>query len=132
MNKKIILLILCLILIASFFTFSQGKSDAETKQQNVVQKSDNTTNESNSFWFFATVCGASIMGLGIAAFGCGIGQGLAVSKAVEGVARQPEATNKIQTLLLIGLAFIESLVIYALVVALILLYANPFLNIITK
>jgi F-type H+-transporting ATPase subunit c len=80
----------------------------------------------DSTWFFAACALAGAVGLGLAALGCGLGQGIAVSKAVEGVARQPEAGSTIQTLLIIGLGFIESLTIYALVVALILLFANPF------
>lgn len=74
--------------------------------------------------FVATVTAAGF-GIGIAAFGCGIGQGIAVKGAVEGTARNPEASGKITVTMLIGLALIESLCIYALVVALILLYAYP-------
>lgn len=55
------------------------------------------------------------IGLPIAALGCGIGQGIAVNGAMQGMARQPEAAGTIQTAMIIGLAFIESLVIYALV-----------------
>jgi ATP synthase F0 subunit c len=55
----------------------------------------------------------------------GIGQGITVGKALEAMARQPEAAGMIQTNMFIGLAIIESLTIYALVVALILLYSNP-------
>ena len=74
--------------------------------------------------FVATVTAAGF-GIGIAAFGCGIAQGIAVKGAVEGTARNPEASGKITVTMLIGLAMIESLCIYALVVALILLYAYP-------
>ncbi len=65
---------------------------------------------------------ASGIGMGIAAFGCGIGQGIAVKGAVEGTARNPEAGGKITVTMLIGLAMIESLAIYALVVCIILLF----------
>lgn len=68
-------------------------------------------------------CGLAI---GIAAFGTGIGQGLGLSKACEGVARNPGASGKITTTLIIGLAMIESLCIYALVVVLIVLFVKPF------
>jgi F-type H+-transporting ATPase subunit c len=68
-------------------------------------------------------CGIAI---GVAAFGTGIGQGLGLSKAAEGVARNPGASGKITTTLIIGLAMIESLCIYALVVVLIVLFAKPF------
>jgi F-type H+-transporting ATPase subunit c len=75
--------------------------------------------------FFSYAVLAAGFGIGIAAFGTGIGQGLAVKSAVEGIARNPEASGKITVTMLIGLAMIESLCIYALVVALIILYAYP-------
>jgi F-type H+-transporting ATPase subunit c len=57
-------------------------------------------------------------GIGIAALGTGIGQGIGLSRACEGVARNPGASGKITTTLIIGLAMIESLCIYALLVSL--------------
>jgi F-type H+-transporting ATPase subunit c len=80
----------------------------------------------NAAWFYVVCIIAAGFGIALATLGTGLGQGLAVSKAVEGVARQPEASGKITVTLLIGLAMIESLAIYALVVALIILFANPF------
>ena len=62
----------------------------------------------------------------IGAIGPGIGQGNAAGSAVEGIARQPEAEGKIRGTLLLSLAFMEALTIYGLVVALVLLFANPF------
>lgn len=75
--------------------------------------------------FFIYSAVAAGFGIAIAAFGCGIGQGMAVRGAVEGIARNPDASGKVTVTMLIGLAMIESLSIYALVVALILIYANP-------
>ncbi len=75
--------------------------------------------------FFIYSAIAAGFGIAIAAFGCGIAQGMAVKGAVEGIARNPEASGKITVTMLIGLAMIESLSIYALVIALILIYANP-------
>ena len=68
------------------------------------------------------------LGMGIAAFGCAIGQGMGLRGACEGTARNPEASGKIMVTLILGLAFIESIAIYALVVNLILLVANPFIG----
>ncbi|PLX69276.1 MAG: ATP synthase F0 subunit C [Denitrovibrio sp.] len=62
------------------------------------------------------------LAIGIAALGTGIGQGTAIKGAVEGISRNPSASGKISTTMIIGLALIESLAIYALVVALILLF----------
>jgi F-type H+-transporting ATPase subunit c len=69
---------------------------------------------------------AAGFGMAIGSFGTGLGQGLAIKSAVEGVARNPGASGKIMTIMLIGLAMIESLAIYVFVVAMIILFANPF------
>jgi len=71
---------------------------------------------------------ATAIGMAVAAAGCGIGQGLGLKAACEGTARNPEASGKITVTMLVGLAMIESLAIYALVVNLILLFANPFIG----
>jgi F-type H+-transporting ATPase subunit c len=76
--------------------------------------------------FFAWCVMAAGIGMGLGSFGTGIGQGIAISKAVEGVARNHGASGKIMTIMLIGLAMIESLAIYVFVVAMIILFANPF------
>lgn len=55
------------------------------------------------------------MGIGLAAVGSGIGLGRAVGSAMEAIGRQPEASGKIQTAMIIGAALIEALTIYALV-----------------
>ena len=63
--------------------------------------------------------------IAFAAFGGSIGQGWSIKNAVEGIARNPESSGKVTVTLLIGLAMVESLVIYTLVIALILIYAHP-------
>ncbi|PKM47928.1 MAG: ATP synthase F0 subunit C [Firmicutes bacterium HGW-Firmicutes-8] len=55
--------------------------------------------------------------VGIAAVGAGIGQGIASGKAFESIARQPEVSGTIRTLLFIALAFMETLTIYGLLIA---------------
>ena len=70
--------------------------------------------------FIGLACGLAIA---IAALGGGLGQGIAISKGLEGIARNPEAQPKIFIPMIVGLALIESLVIYALVIS-ILLYAK--------
>lgn len=67
---------------------------------------------------------AAAIAIGLGTVGTGIGQGTAVSKAMEAIGRNPEATGKVQTVMIIGLAFIESLAIYALVISLILLFVR--------
>ena len=60
------------------------------------------------------------LAIGLAAFGTGIGIGILGGKAVEGIARQPEAQNAIRTNMIIVIAFIEALALYALVISLML------------
>ncbi len=76
--------------------------------------------------FFTMCVLAAGIGMALGTLGTGIGQGLAVKSAVEGVSRNPGASGKITTTMLIGLAMIESLAIYALVICIIILYANPY------
>lgn len=64
---------------------------------------------------------AAGFGIALAAFGGALGQGRAASAALEGIARNPGASDKIFIPMIIGLALIESLVIYALVIAFMLL-----------
>jgi ATP synthase F0 subunit c len=75
---------------------------------------------------------AAGLAVGLAAIGPGMGQGTAAGYAVEGIARQPEAEGKIRGALLLSFAFMESLTIYGLVVALALLFANPFAGSLTS
>ncbi len=73
----------------------------------------------------ALVCIAAALSVGLAALGCGIGMGSACEGACIGTARNPEASGKITVTMILGMALIESLTIYGLVISLILLYANP-------
>jgi F-type H+-transporting ATPase subunit c len=74
---------------------------------------------------------ASILGAALAvsfgALGPGLGEGRAVAAAMDAIARQPEAAGTVSRTLFVGLAMIETMAIYCLVIALLLLYANPFL-----
>ena len=62
--------------------------------------------------------------MGIGACGAAIGEGNAVGKALEGMARQPEATGTLRTNMILGCAITESTGIYSLVVALLLLFVK--------
>lgn len=71
---------------------------------------------------------AAGLAIGLGAIGSGIGMGTAIGGACEGTSRNPEAGGRILTTMIIGLAMIESLTIYALVIALILLFGNPYIS----
>ena len=77
------------------------------------------------------VAGAFIgvgLAVGLGAVGAGIGDGVVTAKAVEGMARQPEAKGAILVNMLISVGLIESIPIIAAVIAIVLLYANPMLK----
>ena len=71
---------------------------------------------------------AAGLGLGTAALGGAIGMGNTAAATIAGTARNPGLGGKLMTTMFIALAMIEAQVIYALVVAMIALYANPFLG----
>jgi F-type H+-transporting ATPase subunit c len=80
----------------------------------------------------AIVIGCSLLVAGLAmalgTIGTGLGMGSGLSSAVNAVGRNPEAQGKVLITMMVGLAMIESLAIYALVIALVVLYANPLLK----
>ncbi len=66
--------------------------------------------------------------ISIGAIGPALGEGKAVSNALSSLAQQPDAAPTITRTLFVGLAMIESIAIYAFVISIILIYANPFWN----
>lgn len=71
--------------------------------------------EASAQW--ATLLGPALA-MGLGAIGPGIGIGILVGKALEAIGRNPEAAGKIQTVMILGIAFTEAIAIYALVIAL--------------
>lgn len=65
---------------------------------------------------------AAAVVVGLAAAGGTVGMGWAIAKSVDGISRQPEAEGKIRTTLMLGLVFIETVVIYALIVAILVIF----------
>ena len=79
----------------------------------------------------AIIAAGSAIGAGLAVItgiGAGIGQGFAAGKAAEAVGNQPEAKGDITQTMLLGCAVAESTGIYGLVIAIILIFANPFIG----
>ena len=95
MRTKLMFLAVMFLLLAATPVFAQGGESGVTGS--------------------LTALGA-VIGMGIASGLCGMGQGRAVASAAEAVARNPAARAGIQTLLVLGLAFIESLAIFTLLI----------------
>ena len=99
MLKKIIVFTLTLLVLAIPAFAAAGDDNAETVSA------------------YKAIGGAlSVIGFGIAAGLGGLGQGKIGAAALEGTARNPSAQGKLQTMMILGLAFVESLVIFALVI----------------
>ena len=70
----------------------------------------------------------AVVAVSFGAIGPALGEGRAIAAAMDALARQPDASNSISRTLFVGLAMIETMAIYCLVIALLLLFANPFLH----
>ncbi len=101
--------LLCMILVAPVSAYADNDAaaadTAAADAQIVVGKSN----------------GAGLA-IGIAAGAGAIGMGLAVAKSAEGISRQPEAEGKIRTTLMLGLVFIETAIIYALLAVILIIF----------
>jgi F-type H+-transporting ATPase subunit c len=84
----------------------------------------------STFTLASTV--AAVLGIAIGVLGPALAMGRAISSALDALARQPEAERSIMRTLFIGLAMIESLAIYVLVIVLIVLFRNPLLEYLLK
>lgn len=97
----------------------QGKVSADEKERAEFETENaRKTGAINAFPYIALAAGFA---LGIAAFGGALGQSRAIAATVEAIARQPEAGGRIFTSMIIGLALIETLVIYTLIISILLL-----------
>jgi len=131
-REIVILFILLIMLILASPTFSaeapaptvSTSQGAPQEVQKESQKEEGGGVSSTTYFIFLVVSCAFAMA--IVAIGAAFSQAKAASTALEGVARQPEASGKIQVQMILALVFIETLAIYTLVVVLILLFANPF------
>ena len=75
---------------------------------------------------------AAGLAIAVGGYGPARAEGEAVAKAMEAIARQPESSGQIMRTLFVGLAFIEAIAIYALVIAMVILFANPLLEYVKK
>ena len=103
-----------LAVFALFFFFTGTAFADVTSTEPAAMKAEGLA---ENYGWIALAAG---LGIGIAALGGGIGQGRAAAAALDGIARNPGAAGQIRGPMILGLALIESLVIYALIIALLL------------
>ncbi len=70
----------------------------------------------------------AVIAVAFGAIGPALGEGRAIAAAMDAIARQPESAGVLSRTLFVGLAMIETMAIYCLVIALLLLFANPFVG----
>ncbi|MBK7767439.1 MAG: ATP F0F1 synthase subunit C [Sulfuritalea sp.] len=83
-------------------------------------------------WFALLSTGGALLAIAIGIIFPALAMGRAITQALDALARQPEAEKSITRTLFIGLAMIESLAIYVLVIVLIVLFRNPLLEYVLK
>jgi F-type H+-transporting ATPase subunit c len=81
-----------------------------------------------AFWLLAGSAGVAALAITLGTMASALSQGRVTGTALESIAEQPGAGNQISTALFVSLALLESLALYALIVALILLFANPLVD----
>jgi F-type H+-transporting ATPase subunit c len=83
--------------------------------------------DSVTFFGVASIVSAALC-MAIGSIGPAIGEGKAIAQALRSIAQQPDEAGTISRTLFIGLAMVESVAIYCFVIAIILIFANPFWN----
>jgi F-type H+-transporting ATPase subunit c len=124
MKKSLIyvLLAMVLVIVTAPFVFAKEAAQAAAAAAGTIDYTK------------AIVYGCSLLGAGLAigvgAVGAGLGLGQATSGASNAVGRNPEAQGKIMLTMMVGMAMTESVAIYALVISLVMLFANPLIKLV--
>ena len=117
-NKRIpaFLMVMLVVLALTVPALAASASDAAPTAATTETEQTQQDNAAGSKSLAAGIA------IGLAAAGGGIAMGVAVGKSTEGIARQPEAESKIRTTLMLGLVFIETAIIYALLVVILIIF----------
>ena len=110
------LLIALFVLSVPALAAADSNAAAPTETEQTVEEGSNENDVTS-----AKATGAGLM-IGIACLGGALAMGIAVGKSSEAIARQPEANGQIRTTMMMGLVFIETVIIYALIVAILIIF----------
>lgn len=117
-TKRILALVavflLAVTLFAGYTCFAEGEDTAAAAGSETVEETGSSSTSAKAV--AAAVCVAVVAAVGA------ISMGFAIAKSADGISRQPEADGKIRTTLMLGLVFIETLAIYALVLAILIIF----------
>lgn len=112
----------CMVLAMLFMVTPPVFALAETETTETDVVSDVAEADTEEDGVLGDKAMAAGIAIGLAAGAGAIGMGMAIAKAVEGISRQPEAEGKIRTMLMLGLVFVETAIIYALVIAILIIF----------
>ena len=120
LKKSLLTLIFAMIICVCAGISAFAATDTSSEQSETAVTTSQSAREEDNTTGSKAIAAAVCVGL-VAASGA-IGMALAISKSVEGISRQPEAEGKIRTSLMLGLVFIETAIIYALIVAILVIF----------
>lgn len=106
--------LLTAVLFAGYTCFADGEDVAAVTAGETVEETGGSSTSAKAV--AAAACVAVVAAVGA------VSMGFAIAKAADGISRQPEADGKIRTTLMLGLVFIETLAIYALVLAILIIF----------
>ena len=111
-----LMLLLCALMRCTIPALAANETDNNVTEAETVTGGSNDNDVTS-----AKAVGSGVM-IGIACLGGALAMGIAVGKSSEAMARQPEATGQIRTSMMMGLVFIETVIIYALIVAILIIF----------
>lgn len=114
---KIMMLGLMIVMIFTALSVCVSAVDEEATEAKTVEETAETADNSKG-----TKALSAALVVGLAAAMGAVAMGFAIAKSVEGISRQPEAEGKIRTALMLGLVFIETAIIYALIIAVLIIF----------
>lgn len=116
MNKIVVRIAAVLMLSLALFAFARPQAVyADEGGSAIATMSDEAANTHSKSW-------AAGMTIAVVAAAGALSMGLVIFKTVESIARQPEAEGKIRTAMMLGLVFVETAIIYALIVAILIIF----------
>ena len=111
--KRIVSLLLAVMLVCGLFVLSASAADAADAAPAAAAAAENSTG--------AKAIAAAVV-VGLVATAGALGMAIAIGKSAEGMSRQPEASGSIRSSMMLGLVFIETAIIYALIVAILIIF----------
>ena len=116
MMKKLVAVVMMIMAVAVFALPTTVLANEPEAVVTETETETETTNETGNKAMAAAIC------VGLAATAGAVSMGWAIAKSSEGISRQPEAEGAIRTSLMLGLVFIETAIIYALIVAILIIF----------